>query len=75
MTTKGKVLGSAGWTPRERVQLFWLMADNAYCFPDVQALLAELRQVIAGQECQPEPATSEWDWRPGSASEGTSLTR
>lgn len=53
--------GTKGWTPRERVVLFFMIADNADWLPEADSLLAGLREVIAREECcaeqppQPDP--------------------
>lgn len=56
---KRKTLGSAGWTPRERVRL-WLLIAGAEAVADPLPLLASLRCVIIKEECQADRKEPGW---------------
>jgi len=47
-------------TPRFRVSLLVLIASNADKIAEADAMVANLRRVIADTECRPDPLTEEW---------------
>lgn len=47
-------------TPRFRVNLLILIADNMDKIAEADSMLANLRRVITDTECQPDPCTEEW---------------
>ncbi len=47
-------------TPRQRVRLMLLVADNAERMHDADRLLADLRALIQAEECQADGPTNEW---------------